>query len=1667
MASSGATTNARVNSTRTRTPGSPGIGFGRQIRNGAESSKRPPPSPLSPPIFSSSSSASTVPSSGPAAGLKRKPSSSANKSQIPRPEPCNSLDNSKFLSRPRLSSSSSALSSIRSISHSPPSRVARPRAVSSTSSPQAGQVSQLRPSSSANPIAKAHSKTGLTSKTLSTNSSPSVPPRRFYSLSPSPQPAKTPHPRTSTVTSNPNSQSSGTLTKPMLNPKEDSGGSIEEGKKFELARSAGPTALQVSSNLGLSPRDIDLLKSVWEDSSIIDNHPSDPSSIDRNAVKSGYGSVFGFNLAQKSRNSVAITEASSLDRSQSVSSISSAFSNNSAVSAKTISNLPAPAPLLGLSTSSSSPNTGAEVSASKSPMLQSPLGSLEAPAQSPDSQDVYHTLQYLRSSVSIAELRSRKSSGSSSDDTTNMDSNFPPSESQPSLPLLAHPQSQLRSVASNKASSTAAIAHGTPRAPQGPSAQDVGSRSKIPIAVAIPSSPLEHSIPYHTAGLASPLTKFPAPASAFTNRQTSRREPSSDILSPSSNLSSSPPGVSSGKRYASSITPTLSPSSPFIDSYSPHGSSPTQVNLKRLLSKPAPPGNSSASESESAPVSRNSRPVRRIDRIEERNEKQRIEAITKERALESDGDDMPSTSFVGSRERDRARIAEWERERQLLKERSLSSARPATATSDTKERGGLGARLVRSASWSRSRERDGSEKSEKKSRNVLKRRPSATSTSPEVSPEASTNLKEFPYSSFAPAYTGSILPVASVPGQVTSSGGLKPPPPGSSLSRDSSPVPNDKRRSVIPHSALLKQGLVLDDSASVISGTSPAQEVMLAYRQQQEREKTREKERNERAQEKQRERELWQREEEHRQRGLKEQVSPAVPDNHNRERALPKTEPSPESVPTKDTQLNPVLNKSAISLSPASSEISRTLQPSLQPPSRILESSSEPELPDDEEHSRPYYTVLGKSNRILAAEGTRIEESFLPDFSWSSSNLMEGIPSSIGAGLGQPLPDSSRNEESRSASQTWNRTASVSVGKHSSKGSSFGLSKSLTRKVSGRLGPSKKELPADVAGISSAPSMLIDDHGRASLQERRVAPQKESSRVDKRSLRLSIDGYGLLPPPKSSPLHQSSTTQTEASDSKSSVSPLASPVHTTNAGSSKSKIWNLMKRISTGGLRESYRHSSVGSLPTSPFLPPPVPALPQDMNKYSKGFKGKDDRNVAHKRNATSVPATPNLNLKHPSLDAASRIPITPSRMNASLETPTTTSTRPGTATRSSSPISSSDIGSSKFFNRSQSQRSSTSSFGEQIPPVPSAPGKVTQLQQHILPPSELYQLHLSLEQNEDRKPQGAQFSNNSTSYSPSSSNIKLLASSSRPNLKLQTQRPRTASAAEEWRIVPTPKEEVVAFSLPVPRRRKETENTDDIVSRHPLPPADDCRPSSPTIPMFSTEAAINAWPSTSASRKTKPSQSSTVSPFSDTSGPSLISSTSELASSHLPPPPALPLKSPKRPTTSSSPSGKTSIPLFPPPPPTPSTALDKSFDERSKYDHVSEATTSRRVLRKSLGPGSTSESQFSSLSRKRTTSGSGNTRTTSGSHDSPARSTSTKISLPSRLSSSESVRRPSTHRTYGGLSEKEKAEKWDDLLERSNKAGGTLHLNGSLDGLASDRLGFSVHDSGDELNDL
>ncbi|KAJ3788751.1 hypothetical protein GGU10DRAFT_92343 [Lentinula aff. detonsa] len=1717
---SGPPTNARVNSARTRALalGPPDIGFGQRIRNATIESNSARPSPA-PTRKTQSATARVLPNTVQRPAQPSTPRSTNNSPSQP-----------KIAARLPSSSTQAHLPSTRSPTIAFNSRIARPRAISTTSpTTPTGLPSRVRTLSSITPSTKSHLGSPIPSsiKSLNTSSASSTTtPRPSNSVKPSPRPTPTFRLATdSGIVSLTNSTSTksidhSTKRDSLINAR-GSRSEVGQKRKTQSTQSSQNNVerntSEVTSDLSLSAEDVDMLKGVWEDSPVNPDafDPGESSTVDRAAVKSGYGSVFGFNMVSKSRNSLA--EGFSEDRSQSASSIGSTLSHFSVETTKIVSPVPSSpadqsgsqaAPELASSIPSQpsppSPETTAPSIVSVSPtaqrlhsnssMLQSSLPS-QSTFLSPDSLDVYTAVRYLRTSVSSSGLRSEVPS----EDLDRMNSSSRPSGSMSRVSLPVTARSKPKSTPASHVTPSTRVIPGSSRTPF--SAKDSSTQQTKDRNVSVAKASRITAVTNPSEYLPTPLhpDRTVVIRAASPEESTNHKHPTE--LSSTVDSMSSPPyiishsftGQSYGQRHTSSASPMssyISPTSadlsgPSMHSYSPPGPSPTHpptVNLKRLLSKPAPAGNSSASESEGGAITMKSQSVRRIERVEEKKEKQRIEAYNKERALESDAEYVPT--LENSRERDRARKTEWEAERRLLKERNLPHSRPATSHSTdsslTRQRSGFGG-LVRSASWSRSREREGTDNTEKKAKNLLKKRPSAVSVA--APPDASK--MEFPYSSFAPAYTGSILPATR---QVIPSGSLMPPTSGHSSSRGSSPAPQDKRRSLIPHSALLKQGIVSDDGASISSGTTPAKEIMLAYKQQQEREKIRERERNERALEKQRERELWQQEDKDRQQRALEDQALFASRNIS---SIPLPAPIPKSNSSRDkipTEIHSRLHQSpSAPNSGAASDHSRSVQPSNpQLPSQPEKGSNEAES-FGEESSQPYYTVLGSSRRVVAAEGIKIQDSFLPDFTLSTSNLVEGISSSMGVGLGLGEPSGSpENEVSRPSTQ---RSASVTVGKPSLKSSSsfsIGIGKTLSRKMSGRLGASKRGPSFDISSAPTSTTSFIQENIRPSLHERRMVPGKESGnsspRADKRSLRLSMDDYATTKGALSSPKNSPPTRRTQEGGIRSPLfksslvtSPQPSPTSASSHSSSKNKIWNLMKRISTGALRDNYRDTGAGLL-TSPLPqppPPPVPALPKDFSVYPKQMMRKHSADVTeiqtiHKRNATlSTIQSPNG--KSPSAGSI-RAPMNPARMNASSGTPTSTSTRAGTATRSSSPISSSDIGSSKFFNRSQSQRSSSSSYGEQIPPVPAvAPGKTVQLQQHILPPSELYQLHLDLERNNDDSQTRPVTS--STNYAHSLSSLNTTPSIPHPrsqvNLKLQTQ--QKSSLTEEWMIVPTPKEEKPAFSLPIPRRPKGSNNTEEVGSPRP-PNGYVNRPASPTIHMLSNEAMISSQASTSGTSRTSqiggfgsPVAPASIGASSICSAESGLSGESSL--SRLSSPPAIPLKSPRRMTSASSASSivntRVLSSVMPPLPTTQSPAMpgrqQKLPEEHMKTDVES---PSRRVMRKSFGFGTPSERYPVDHVRKRTNSNSSRPRTSPAAQYS---SITHKNPTPSRLPRSETLQNSKSH-TFGALSDKEKDDKWDDLLERSKRAGGTLHLNGGSDGLASDKLGFSVNDSEDDM---
>ena len=247
------------------------------------------------------------------------------------------------------------------------------------------------------------------------------------------------------------------------------------------------------------------------------------------------------------------------------------------------------------------------------------------------------------------------------------------------------------------------------------------------------------------------------------------------------------------------------------------------------------------------------------------------------------------------------------------------------------------------------------------------------------------------------------------------------------------------------------------------------------------------------------------------------------------------------------------------------------------------------------------------------------------------------------------------------------------------------------------------------------------------------------------------------------------------------------------------RLWKLVKKVSVGGLREKNQPDS--------DPPPPVPLLPSDISNdvfhqhYTQSHSSLIVNGLKKAVSASTLASSPTKPFDN--MYKTTLVPSTPPSTSAQHHTKSPSAPhsppsqhpagpRPSTTTRSSSP--SSDVASSRFFNR-QSARSSTSSFGEEampLPPLPTNPiptststststskinGKINandtngsrKLQHHIIPPSELSRNH-------------------------STTNIN-------PMTVLMPINP-PPSMEEDWTIVRSPSVELEAFSLPPPPRQ-------------------------------------------------------------------------------------------------------------------------------------------------------------------------------------------------------------------------------------------------------------------------
>ncbi|KZT25219.1 hypothetical protein NEOLEDRAFT_1178633 [Neolentinus lepideus HHB14362 ss-1] len=607
--------------------------------------------------------------------------------------------------------------------------------------------------------------------------------------------------------------------------------------------------------------------------------------------------------------------------------------------------------------------------------------------------------------------------------------------------------------------------------------------------------------------------------------------------------------------------------------------------------------------------------------------------------------------------------------------------------------------------------------------------------------------------------------------------------------------------------------------------------------------------------------------------------------------------------------------------------------------SRSLDDERKPSQEGSGEHSAtPYYTVFGStSGKVVAVGGP-------DDYDWmyTSTTVYAERPESR---AGRP---------------------------------SSSLKRSLSRNMSTTFKKGKSTVKREVSPDASNP-MHSTEAEKSTLLERRSASLPKERR---KSLRLSIDDFSerrvmdplLTGRSVSASRHQAAqqwgewTTgsggQTQDTHTPPKHNKLAKPRDAKKKeedGSPAGKIWKLVKRISTGGLRERYASQD--------FSPPPVPALPKEYISQSPARSAEAIASPERGGLARFIQSRPSMAVSRspvPSntspFEFSSRASIAGVRRGSNA----TSGNRPSTTTRSSSPVSS-DRTSSRFFHRPHSAHSSSSSYGEEIPPMPS--GKMPQ---HIIPPSELAKLN-----SETESPKGIFASNQDMS--------------------------RMAAHDE------------VTSSLPCPPRRLGS------AGKGSSRPTGSGAPMVP--PLASSESFSAATLSHFSSQSSDGGTSTWTSPITPASGVPL----SEFG---VQPPPRPPKSAQRSHKGSASSSGSVPSPLSGTlgPSTLPSFTITPTDERDNPLDSEAESNMTRD--RDSYGASSNASTMK------------GRPRSNSLGSDSPSRS-------------------GFMFREFGATpkqqwTEKEKAEKWDDLLERSARAGGTLHIGG--EGLMSDNVRFSQY---------
>lgn len=401
--------------------------------------------------------------------------------------------------------------------------------------------------------------------------------------------------------------------------------------------------------------------------------------------------------------------------------------------------------------------------------------------------------------------------------------------------------------------------------------------------------------------------------------------------------------------------------------------------------------------------------------------------------------------------------------------------------------------------------------------------------------------------------------------------------------------------------------------------------------------------------------------------------------------------------------------------------------------------------------------------------------------------------------------------------------------------------------------------------------------------------------------------------------------------------------------STAGKLWKLVKKISSGALKDNHRHHLPSDVPPVPSLPEEVlqSLIPRHQpQQQSPSSSIKPDLNAGRRSSSRTSRPRPSLSLRPSTAPSPTRrrpsmpfiTPVTTPRQDQSRNVSNSSGAQASTATSSSSPVSSQ----SHLFNRAHSPQSSSSSYGEEIMPS----------------------IHAGLNQERDTS-SDAQRSDHFWKSIPPSSSLQ-------PHTMLKLDITSDQSPA--------------LFQ--------------DIFVNSESPP------DSPTIPTFSTEFSVNSF---------RPRRAS---------------------ADHIPQ-----LPDQVRRSIGVKPSTHSHLNGFSTP-----RKLSESSDT-SDYEDI-ENINSRSVVFPELSQSTRRSGQQSPMRKS-----SASQVSDDSPYGTPQRTSAGSLSSANTVTASPMMFRD-IKESRQVWSEQEKVDKWDDLLLRSAKAGGTLHVG--LEKLLSDEISLS-----------